>query len=138
MYPLWNLIIITGGKISHCQNCLVWWGTYLPVFSCLLLANLVVEGAAETTNQRKPTVITTIQWETESLEAGSFNPTINILQLKENTNMARLRHIRHERIFHIKWVKGPCWKLQRLLRKAMDPIMEAIGLKESSVLEIHV
>ena len=61
------------------------------MFSYLLLVNLVVEGAAETTNQRKPTVITTIQWETESLEAGTFNPTINILRLKENTNMTLLK-----------------------------------------------
>lgn len=71
-----------------------------------------------------------------SLEAGSSSPTVNLLQLKENTNMATLRQIRHEQMFHIKWVKGPCWKLQGLLRKAMNPIMEVIGLKESSLLGI--
>ena len=134
LYPLWNPIIIAGGgkkKRSRCQNWLVWWSAYLPIVSHLLLVDLVVEGTAKPTNQRKPhgNYCNPVR---NGVAGGRqfYSTTTSILQLKENINMTRLRQVRHEQMFHIKWVEGPCWKLQALLRKAMTPIMEVLGVQE--------
>lgn len=119
-------------QLPVCDEALIFW---CSVTFCLL--TLSWRATAESSNQMQPPVITVIQREVQSLEAGSSTPAVNLVQLKENTNMAGRRQIRHEQMFHIKWVKGPCWKLQGLLRKATNPIMEVIGLRESSLLGIH-
>ena len=107
LYPLWNPIITTGGKKKKKRitmpklTCVM--KCYLPIVSHLLLVDLVMEGTAKPTNQRKPHRNYCNPVRNGVAGGRQFYPTtISILQLKENTNMTRLRQVRHEQMFHIK------------------------------------
>lgn len=114
--PSWNLIIImeermTLSTISPCDEALIFW-------CCFLLPVNPVERPLQRKQQPDETHSNSYNSAPKVVTGGrQLYPSINLLSLKETTNIVGLKQIRHEQMFHIKRVKGPCWNYKGCMGK---------------------